>query len=87
MRARVSDFGLAKKVNPLTMLATAAWHPSFQSCRRPLRRERRSCAADVWAIGVTLYLLLTDRLPFEMPADVTWRTRICLKKPLSRHPQ
>jgi serine/threonine-protein kinase len=32
LRARVSDFGLAKKVNPLTLLATAAGTLAFKPC-------------------------------------------------------
>src|SRR5208283_1054449 len=30
-----------------------------------------SCAGDVWAIGTTLYLLLTDRLPFDLPDEMS----------------
>ena len=40
---------------------------------------RRRC----WAIGATLYLLLTDRLPFEMPANVSWASKNLFDKPVS----
>jgi serine/threonine-protein kinase len=82
LRARVSDFGLAKKVNPLTMLATAAGTLVFKPPEAFADGKGDSCAGDVWGIGVTLYLLLTDRLPFEMPADVTWTTKNLFEKPV-----
>lgn len=75
LRARVSDFGLAKKVNPLTLLATAAGTPAFKPPEAFTDTKGDSCAADVWAIGTTLYLLLTDRLPFALPADLGWGSR------------
>lgn len=62
MRVRVSDFGLAKRVNPLTLLASSRGTLSFKSPE--CFEDMDSCAADVWAIGTTLYLLLTDTLPF-----------------------
>ena len=83
LRARVSDFGLAKKVNPLTLLATAAGTLAFKPPEAFAERKGDSCAADVWAIGATLYLLLTDRLPFEMPADVSWGSKNLFAKPVS----
>lgn len=62
MRVRVSDFGLAKRVNPMTLLASAKGTLGFKP---PESLENLdSCAADVWALGTTLYLLLTDKLPF-----------------------
>ena len=62
LRVRVSDFGLAKRVNPLTLLVSAKGTLSFKP---PESFENMdSPAADVWAIGTTLYLLLTDTLPF-----------------------
>jgi serine/threonine protein kinase len=83
LRARVSDFGLAKKVNPLTLLATAAGTLPFKPPEAFAERKGDSCAADVWAIGGTLYLLLTDRLPFEMPPNVNWGSKHLFDKPVS----
>src|SRR4029077_19412418 len=72
LRARTSDFGLAKKVNPLTLLATAAGTLQFKPPEAFTQHKGDSCAGDVWAIGTTLYLLLTDKLPFPLPAGATW---------------
>ncbi|MCP5560566.1 MAG: serine/threonine protein kinase [Verrucomicrobiaceae bacterium] len=72
LRARVSDFGLAKSVNPLTLLATAAGTLTFKAPEAFSETKGDSCAGDVWALGTTLYLLLTDRLPYEMPHDLGW---------------
>lgn len=82
LRARVSDFGLAKKVNPLTLLATAAGTLAFKPPEAFTQRKGDSCAGDVWAIGTTLYLLLTDKLPFEIPPDATWGTKHLFDKPV-----
>ncbi len=72
LRARASDFGLAKKVNPLTLLASAAGTLAFKPPEVFTQHKADSCAGDVWAIGTTLYLLLTDKLPFQIPADSPW---------------
>ena len=65
LRARISDFGLAKSVNPLTMLATTAGTVAFKPPEAFSDAKGDSCASDVWALGATLYMLLTDKLPFE----------------------
>jgi serine/threonine-protein kinase len=70
LRARVSDFGLAKKVNPLTLLATSAGTPVFKPPEAFSEAKGDSRSADVWAVGVTLYLLLTDQLPFKFPSNL-----------------
>jgi serine/threonine protein kinase len=72
LRARISDFGLAKAVNPLTLLATAAGTPAFKPPEAFNNSKGDSCSADIWAIGSTLYLLLTDKLPFKMPSEFGW---------------
>jgi eukaryotic-like serine/threonine-protein kinase len=64
IRVRVSDFGLAKRVNPLTLLATSRGTLSFKPPETLIDAKSDSCAGDVWALGSTLYLLLTDRLPY-----------------------
>lgn len=64
LHARVSDFGLAKRVNPLTLLASARGTRGFKSPEALKDLQSDSCAGDVWAIGTTLYLLLTDRIPY-----------------------
>lgn len=80
LRARVSDFGLAKRVNPLTLLATAAGTISFKPPEAFTESKGDSCAADVWAIGTTLYLLLTDQLPYKFPTDLGWGNRNLFKE-------
>jgi len=79
LRARVSDFGLAKAVNPLTLLATAAGTLAFKPPEAFSETKGDSCAADVWAIGTTLYLLLTDQLPFKLPDELGWGTKDVFK--------
>jgi serine/threonine protein kinase len=67
MRVRVSDFGLAKHVNPLTLLASAHGTLAFKAPE--FLDEVDSTATDVWSIGTTLYLMLTDNFPFPALAD------------------
>ena len=62
LRVRVADFGLAKRVNPLTLLVSSRGTLQFKAPESFDNHE--SPAADVWAIGTTLYLLLADVLPF-----------------------
>ncbi len=69
LRAKVSDFGLAKRVNPLTLLASARGTRAFKAPEAFDDSNSDSCAGDVWAIGMTLYLLLTDKLPFNVPDE------------------
>jgi serine/threonine-protein kinase len=82
LRARVSDFGLAKKVNPLTLLATAAGTLTFKPPEAFTRAKADSCAGDVWALGVTLYVLLTDQLPFELDPERGWSNKTAFEKKL-----
>lgn len=69
LRARISDFGLAKRVNPLTLLASARGTRRFKAPEIFKDSQSDSCAGDVWALGCTLYLLLSDRLPYANVPD------------------
>lgn len=70
LRARVSDFGLAKSVNPLTLLATTAGTVAFKPPEAFAQKQGDSCASDVWGIAATLYMLLTDKLPYEAATPI-----------------
>ncbi len=83
IRARVCDFGLAKKVNPLTLLATAAGTLAFKPPEIFHDLKTDSCAGDVWALGVTLYLMLTDRLPYEVDPVFGWSDNHSFDKELT----
>ena len=64
IHVRVSDFGLAKAVNPLTLLVSARGTLGFKP---PESLENLdSCAADIWSLGTVLYLLLTDQMPVPL---------------------
>lgn len=62
VRVRLSDFGLAKRVNPMTLIASARGTLAFKAPE--FLQQTDSTATDIWAVGSTLYLLVTDRLPF-----------------------
>lgn len=84
VRARIGDFGLAKKVNPLTLLATAAGTLAFKPPEAFEQAKGDSCAADVWALGTTLYLLLTDTLPYQVDPEMGWSNTEAFETDLTR---
>lgn len=65
LRVRIADFGLAKRVNPLTLTVTAHGTLPFKAPEIFNDVKGDSCAGDIWAVGCTYYLLLTDRLPWR----------------------
>ncbi len=77
LRVRISDFGLAKAVNPLTRMATAVGTAGFLA-----PESYDSPAGDVWAMGCVLYLLLTDHLPYTSLPDGTWAESADYDRPL-----
>jgi serine/threonine-protein kinase len=82
LRARVSDFGLARHVNPLTLLASAKGTMPFKAPEVFRDLQSDSCAGDVWALGCTLYLLLTDRLPYRLPGNAEEARHRSFDRPL-----
>lgn len=76
LRVRLSDFGLAKKVHPLSLLASAAGTPAFKPPEVFFDKTVDSRAADIFAVGVTLYLLLTDELPFHINPRLGWEQNL-----------
>lgn len=80
LRVRVSDFGLAKQVNRLTLVASAAGTLAFKPPETFSSVPADSCAGDVWALGVTLYLLLTDQLPHQIDRELGWSNKKSFEK-------
>jgi len=80
LRVRVSDFGLAKKVNPLTLAVSAKGTLGFKPPEYLSNMD--SCAGDVWAIGCILYLMLTDHMPYSGEDSTGIRDNNSLKYPL-----
>lgn len=83
LRARISDFGLAKKVNPLTLMATAAGTITYKPPEIFKDTKMDSPSGDVWAIGTTFYLLLTDKLPFSFSEDLGWGDRVSFEETIT----
>lgn len=67
--ARLSDFGLARRANPLTLLASARGTLAFKAPEVLRNPQADSRAGDVWALGCTLYLLLTNEFPYPEALD------------------
>ncbi|MHB2149968.1 serine/threonine-protein kinase [Calditrichota bacterium LG25] len=82
IRVRLSDFGLAKRVNPLTLFASAKGTRCFKAPEVFKDHLQDSCAGDVWALGCTLYLLLTDRLPFPELERLDFIDYSCFETPI-----
>ncbi|MEV4471073.1 serine/threonine-protein kinase [Nonomuraea sp. NPDC049419] len=64
MRVRVSDFGLAKRADPFTHMASARGTLVFMA-PEVVTNGGYSCASDVWSVGTIAYLLLTGHFPYD----------------------
>jgi serine/threonine-protein kinase len=62
--AKLSDFGLARRASPLTGRIGVAGTFGFKAPETFRPNGKDSPAGDVWAVGCTLYLLLTDEMPY-----------------------
>jgi serine/threonine protein kinase len=86
-RVKIGDFGLAIPALALdvTQRATTATFqgtPQFASPEQ-LRGERPDMRSDVYAVGATLYYLLTGRSPFEDRDLMALVSRIATELPIS----
>lgn len=84
---KVGDFGLsiatlARDVTQLTTTGTFQGTPQFASPEQ-LRGERLDVRSDVYAVGATLYYLLTGRSPFEDRDLMALVSRVATESPTS----
>jgi serine/threonine protein kinase len=76
-RVLLSDFGIATHESDPTLTTSGILigSPAFMSPER-LRGERRGYAADVWALGATLYTALEGHPPFHADTSMATITAI-----------
>lgn len=88
VRLKVLDFGVAKMLDPgaasREMLRTAGpiGTPLFMSPEQ-IQGGNLDARSDVWAIGILLFHLLSERFPFESPTIEGLAVQICTAPPLS----
>ncbi len=76
MRVKIADFGLAERLRPDGNSArrTFCGTPSFIAPEVIRKRGGHTVNSDVWAVGITMYMLLVGRPPFEgSSTDATYR--------------
>lgn len=64
---KLSDFGLGSFFRAGEKLKTPCGSPCFAAPEVILAEDYRPESSDVWGLGVTLYQLLTGKLPFDEP--------------------
>jgi serine/threonine protein kinase len=79
-RARVLDFGLAMHHAVTTAPQTIAGSPPYMAPEQ-VRAQPVTPAADVYAIGVMLYEMLTGKRPFDAPAQPALLYAILFEEP------
>ena len=68
---KLSDFGLSMVVERGTLITTTSGSTPFMAPEMFSQKEFDPFAADIWAIGVTLFVMLTGVLPWIAKDKVT----------------
>lgn len=71
----LGDFGLCKKLEPGEMCTARCGSEDYVSPEILMGISYDGHLSDTWALGVILYSLLEDRLPFDYPPNATPRQR------------
>jgi serine/threonine protein kinase len=86
---KIADFGLAKLVDEqagLTPTDAVVGTPSYMAPEQASGQVHKvGPAADIYALGATLYELLTGRPPFLAATALETLKQVCLKEPMPPH--
>jgi predicted Ser/Thr protein kinase len=86
---RVTDFGLAKRTDAdssLTQAGQVIGTPSYMSPEQAEgKNEQVGPLADVYALGTTLYCLVTGRPPFQSASVVETLKQVTEREPVAPH--
>lgn len=64
----LTDFGLAKIISPNQLLSTRCGSLDYVAPEILMGLKYNGKLTDSWAVGVLIYCLLEDRLPFDLPS-------------------
>lgn len=84
--AKLTDFGLVKAVNPSSLYASAKGTLAFKAPE--FLEKKDDTSTDIFAVGVTFYMLLTDNFPYPIDSEFDVMTGSWLKnkpKPISEY--
>ncbi|MGF1579493.1 MAG: tetratricopeptide repeat protein [Gemmataceae bacterium] len=83
--ARVTDFGLAKKLDDVTLTRTGLimGTPSYMSPEQAQSEKELSPLSDVYSLGAILYECLTGRPPFKGATSVETVYQVTTKEPVA----
>lgn len=82
LTVRITDFGYAVLLRAQRDKVTGAGGTLGFCSPEILRREQFDEKADIWAVGVILFLMLTARTPFGDPNDVHFPRYVAARRPL-----
>ncbi|XP_076366939.1 serine/threonine-protein kinase SIK3-like isoform X1 [Tachypleus tridentatus] len=80
MNIKIADFGFSNYYEPGKLLSTWCGSPSYAAPELFEGKEYDGPKADVWSLGVVLYVLVCGALPFDGSTLQSLRTRVLLGK-------
>lgn len=82
---KIIDFGFSVTVSASTKLKIFCGTPTYMSPEIVSKVDYCGKKADIWALGILLYALLTGKFPFRgsSDADLFKRIRSCVYNPLT----
>ena len=84
-QALVADFGLAKLLesgDELTQSGEIMGSPPYMSPEQALDSSRVTCQSDVYALGATLYHIITGRPPFQAATSLETLRQVIDQEPV-----